>query len=80
MSAQTKHNQHCPRCGRYVPKDADGFYSRIDPYLVEDSETGLKVWPDESSYSAAFCNERCADKYDAGYRARLTAGIHNKGE
>lgn len=66
-----KHDEKCPDCGRFVSMDADGWYSRIDPYLVEDG----RVWEDSCSYMAVFCNEKCADQYDAAYKLRLEQEI-----
>lgn len=53
----TKHDERCPNCGRFVEHDADGFYDRL-------------VREDESSFVECFCNRSCADAYHGARLAR----------
>lgn len=51
------HDTRCPCCGKFVEKDADGFYDRLDP-------------SDDQSYIAAFCSEDHAKKYHRRMKLR----------
>jgi len=46
----------CPKCGRFVENEADGFYGTLDPDT-------------EFSEIRVFCDETCYDKFAASERA-----------
>lgn len=47
-----KYDERCPFCGRYIERDADGWYD------CEDRN-------DDDSPVHCFCTEECADKFHA---------------
>lgn len=56
MNSETRHDERCPNCKRFVPRDADGYYDTL-------------THEDDDSYVYAFCNEACADAHATKRRA-----------
>jgi len=49
-TAADRHDERCPNCGRFVERNADGFYDRLDR-------------DNECSEVREFCNESCANEH-----------------
>jgi hypothetical protein len=59
------HDARCPKCGKFVPADADGFYDWDTKGSDEFS----------GAYVVAFCNKQCADKFHGRKPLRPTDAV-----